>query len=99
MHSMFNDIDFNHKTVLVTGGAGFIGSNIAFYLQENFPNVKLVIFDCFRNNKVFANGKLQSFGHYKNLIGFKGEIICGNLNNTNDIYKLNSYKFNFIFCI
>ena len=94
---MFNKLNFNNKTILITGGAGFIGSSIAFYLQQNFKNVKLVIFDCFRNSQVFSNGNLQSFGHYKNLIGFNGDVICGNLNIQKDLSKLKLYKFDFIF--
>ena len=83
--------------LLVTGGAGFIGSNLAFYIQLNFPNCKLVIFDCFRSDETFLNGNLKSLGHYKNLIGFKGDIICGNINNKDDLNLLNDYKFDFIF--
>lgn len=94
---MYNNIDFNNKTILITGGAGFIGSNLAFYFQENFPNSKVIVFDCFRNNEIFPNGNLKSFGHYKNLIGFKGKIICGNINNQADIELLNDYKFDYIF--
>ena len=94
---MYNNIDFNNKTILITGGAGFIGSNLAFYFQENFPNSKVIVFDCFRNNEIFPNGNLKSFGHYKNLIGFKGDIICGNINNQADLALLSDYKFDYIF--
>jgi ADP-L-glycero-D-manno-heptose 6-epimerase len=94
---MYNNIDFNNKTILITGGAGFIGSNLAFYFQETFPESKIIIFDCFRNEEVFSNGNLKSFGHYKNLIGFKGEVICGDINVQNDLKLLNSYKFDYIF--
>lgn len=93
----YTDINFNSKTILITGGAGFIGSNIAFYLQKNYPKSKIVIFDCFRSGSVFSNGNLTSFGHYKNLIGFKGEVICGDINNSNDLELLNDYKFDYIF--
>ena len=94
---IFSKIDFNNKIILITGGAGFIGSNLAFYFQENHPNSQIVIFDCFRNELSLSNGNLKSFGHYKNLIGFNGDVICGNINSKDDLALLNNYKFDFIF--
>ena len=93
----YSNINFNNKTILITGGAGFIGSNLAFYFQNNYPNSNIIIFDCFRNSEILSNGNLLSFGHYRNLIGFKGNIICGNINNKNDLMLLNDYKFDYIF--
>ncbi len=54
------------KKYLVTGGAGFIGSNIAFALGEE-RKAKVVVLDNF------------SSGNYKNLLGFAGDIISDDI--------------------
>lgn len=81
----YTDYDFNNKTVLITGGAGFIGANVAFHIQENYPKARIVLFDAF------------VMGHFKNLRGFKGEIISGDIGKAEDLERLYDYKFDYIF--
>jgi len=90
-------INFTNSNILITGGAGFIGSNLAMHIQQKFSNTNIFVFDCFRNEEILNNGNLKSFGHYKNLIGFKGNIICGDINKPNDLAILDKYKFDLIF--
>ena len=52
------DDDLSGKTILITGGAGFIGSNLAFYFQTHHPKAEVVIFDSFRTGEVFSNGNV-----------------------------------------
>ena len=90
--------ELQDKTILITGGAGFIGSNLAFYFQNNHPQAKVVVLDSFRSGEKLSNGNLKSFGHFKNLLGFSGEIISGDINDKDLLYNLEkNYKFDYIF--
>lgn len=93
MKYIYNDL--KNKNILITGGAGFVGSNIALYLNKYHPKANVFIFDKFRSFEKFENGNLLSLGHFKNLINFKGEIIIGDL--AKDLNKLDNYKFDYIF--
>ena len=90
--------DLKDKTILITGGAGFIGSNLAFYFQKNHPEADVVVLDSFRSGETLSNGNLKSFGHFKNLIGFRGEIISGDINDKDLLLDLEvNYNFDYIF--
>lgn len=52
---------------VVTGGAGFIGSNLALAIQEGFPTARLTVIDDFRS------------GDFKNLAGYRGDFVAQDL--------------------
>jgi ADP-L-glycero-D-manno-heptose 6-epimerase len=54
---------------VITGGAGFIGSNLTLALQERFPDARLTVIDDFRS------------GDFKNLAGYRGDFLAENLAN------------------
>lgn len=51
------------STIIVTGGAGFVGSRLALRLQDEFPDDQIVVLDNFTS------------GSWENLRGFRGEIV------------------------
>jgi ADP-L-glycero-D-manno-heptose 6-epimerase len=51
------------RNILVTGAAGFIGSNLILTLQERFPEARLVAVDDFRS------------GDFRNLQGYRGDFV------------------------
>ena len=52
---------------LITGGAGFIGSNLILALQDLLPDARLTVIDDFRS------------GDFKNLAGYKGDMVAADL--------------------
>lgn len=52
------------KHILVTGAAGFIGSNLALELEKKYPDAVIRALDDFRG------------GCFKNLLGFKGDVLA-----------------------
>src|SRR6059036_906056 len=53
--------------LIITGGAGFIGSNLTLALQEKFPDARLTVIDDFRS------------GNFKNLACYRGDFVAQNL--------------------
>lgn len=91
------DDDLRGKRILITGGAGFIGSNLAHYFTQNHPEALVTVFDSFRSEACFPSGNPTSLGHFKNLIGFQGEVISGDINNPADLQNLKHREFDVIF--
>ena len=56
-----------YKHVVITGGAGFVGSNLVHEMARRYPDADLTVVDDFRS------------GYFKNLEGFKGDVIAGDL--------------------
>ena len=73
------------KSILVTGGAGFIGSNLVLTLQERMPDARLTVIDDFRS------------GDFKNLAGYKGDFVAQNLATLDWQQQFGNEKFDAIF--
>ncbi len=55
------------RNILVTGGAGFIGSNLTLELQSRHPSAQIVVVDDFRS------------GDFQNLRGFRGGVVAADV--------------------
>ncbi len=71
--------------LLITGGAGFIGSNLTLALQERFPKARLTVIDDFRS------------GDFKNLAGYNGDFVAQDLAKLDWQQQFGDEKFDGIF--
>jgi len=78
-------VDPNNLNFLITGGAGFIGSNLTLALQDKFPEARLTVVDDFRS------------GDFKNLLGYQGDLVAANLASLDWQEQFGDEKFDGIF--
>ena len=71
--------------LVITGGAGFIGSNLTLALQEKYSDVRLTVIDDFRS------------GDFKNLQGYRGDFVAQNLATLDWREQFGDEKFDAIF--
>jgi ADP-L-glycero-D-manno-heptose 6-epimerase len=71
--------------LIVTGGAGFIGSNLTLALRGKFPDARLTVIDDFRS------------GNFKNLEGYRGDFVAQNLARLDWREQFGDEKFDAIF--
>lgn len=71
-----------YKNIIVTGGAGFIGSNFVHYVYNNFPNVHITILD----KLTYAGNQ----NNVKSILGDRVELVVGDIMNKELVDKLAS---------
>ncbi len=73
------------KNILVTGGAGFIGSNLVLALQRKYPEARIVVVDDFRS------------GDFKNLETYRGDFVSADVSRLDLSEKFSDLTFDAIF--
>jgi len=73
------------QRILVTGGAGFIGSNLVLTLQERHPEAEITVVDDFRS------------GDFRNLRGFGGDFVTADVSRLDWHRQFGDAQFDVIF--
>ncbi|MBZ0169260.1 MAG: ADP-glyceromanno-heptose 6-epimerase [Kofleriaceae bacterium] len=73
------------KRALITGGAGFIGSNLALELESRYPDIRVTVIDDFRS------------GEFSNLVGFRGDLVAQDLASFDLLDRFQPGEFQVIF--
>ena len=71
-----------YKNIIVTGGAGFIGSNFVHYVYNNFPNVHITMLD----KLTYAGNQ----NNVKSILGDRVELVVGDIMDKELVDKLAS---------
>lgn len=89
---------FENKEILITGGAGFIGSQLAKKIIENVVQPKITIFDSLKNQKKLSNGNKITLGNKSNLpVSDSVNFVDGDLTEPKDLDRLLENDYDFIF--
>ena len=73
------------ESVLITGGAGFIGSNLALELERRYPDIRMTIIDDFRS------------GEFRNLVGIRGDLVAQDLASMDLLARFRPGEFQVVF--
>ncbi len=82
------------KTILITGGCGFIGSNFIHYMKDIYPDYTLINVDCLTYSGNLENLKeIENYPHYHFI---KGDITDEQL--IAEVFKRQSHRGSCSFC-
>ncbi|MDR1567118.1 MAG: GDP-mannose 4,6-dehydratase, partial [Streptococcaceae bacterium] len=68
------------KKIIVTGGAGFIGSNFVHYVYNNHPEIKITVLD-----KLTYAGNIENI---KSILGDRVELVVGDIADSELVERL-----------